>query len=186
MATSTKERKRPTAVTLEMPEGIRASLSGSTLSISGPLGETKKDFFKMPVSISLEDKTVAIRPFGARKEDQAIVNTARSHVKNMLIGVTKGFTYRLKIVFAHFPISIKTKGDEVYIENFYGERFPRVAKITGKCKILVEGDDVVVQGVSVEDVGQTAANIEQATKVRRKDQRVFLDGLYVYHRSMGS
>jgi large subunit ribosomal protein L6 len=101
----------------------------------------------------------------------------------MFTGVTKGYTYKLKVVSAHFPISIKVKGNEVFIENFYGEKSPRVAKIVGSCKVSVVGDDVIVQGVSKEDVGQTAANIESATTVRRKDQRVFLDGVYVYERS---
>ncbi len=90
--------------------------------------------------------------------------------------MTKGYTYRVKVVYAHFPISVKTKGDEILVENFVGERSPRVAKIVGACKVTVEGDDVIVKGVSLEDVGQTAANVELATKIKRKDQRVFLDG----------
>jgi len=185
LATSTKELRRPASATVVLQEAVKASLSGTALSISGPLGEAKKDFSKMPVNLSVEDGTVVVKSFRSRKADLAIVNTVRSIVKNMSIGVTKGFTYRLKIVFAHFPISIKTKGNEVHIENFYGERFPRIAKIVGSCKVSVEGDDVVVKGVSVEDVGQTAANIEEATAVRRKDPRVFLDGIYVYQKEHG-
>ena len=88
----------------------------------------------------------------------------------------------MKVVFAHFPITVKVKGKEVHVENFYGERSPRVAQIVGDCKASVQGDDVIIQGINVEDVGHTAANLEQATKVRRKDQRVFLDGLYVYEK----
>jgi large subunit ribosomal protein L6 len=103
----------------------------------------------------------------------------------MVTGVTKGYTYKVKVVYAHFPISVKTKGDEILVENFVGERSPRVAKIVRACKVSVEGDDVVIKGVSVEDVGQTAANLEQATKIKRKDQRVFLDGLYIYEKSEG-
>jgi large subunit ribosomal protein L6 len=43
----------------------------------------------------------------------------------------------------------------------------------------------VVQGLNLEDVSQTAANIEQATKVKKKDPRVFLDGIYVYEQNEG-
>ena len=89
------------------------------------------------------------------------------------------------MVYAHFPISVKTKGDEIQVENFVGERSPRIAKIIGSCKVTIEGDDVIVKGVSVEDVGQTAANLELATKIKRKDQRVFLDGLYIYEKLEG-
>jgi len=106
--------------------------------------------------------------------------TSKSLIKNMIIGVTKGFTYKLKIVFAHFPITVKVKGNQVHIENFYGERSPRIAQIIGNSKIEVKEDDIIVKGISIYDVGQTAANIEQATKVKNKDLRVFLDGVYVY------
>ena len=108
-----------------------------------------------------------------------------SIVKNMFTGVTKGYTYKVKVVYAHFPITVKTKGKQVQVENFVGERSPRVSDIVGECRVTVEGDDVIVKGVSLEDVSQTAANIELATKIRRKDQRVFLDGLYIYHKEEG-
>jgi len=103
----------------------------------------------------------------------------------MITGVTKGFTYKLKIVFSHFPISVKVQGDKILIENFTGEKTPRIAKIVGTAKVTVKGDDVIVQGINIEDVGQTAANIEQATKIKKKDPRIFLDGIYIYERKEG-
>ena len=103
----------------------------------------------------------------------------------MISGVQKGFTYKLKIVFSHFPISVKTQGNAVVIENFTGERRGRKAKILGDVKVKIETEDVVVQGINLEDVSQTAANIEQSTKVKNKDPRVFLDGIYVYERNEG-
>jgi len=73
----------------------------------------------------------------------------------------------------------------VLIENFTGERSARKAKIMGDAQVKVRSEDVIVQGINLEDVSQTAANIEQATKVKRKDPRVFLDGIYVYERGEG-
>jgi len=103
----------------------------------------------------------------------------------MIKGVTKGFTYKLKIVFSHFPITVKIKEKTLIIENFTGERNPRKAKIMGDTKVTVKGDDIIVQGINLEDVSQTAANIQNATKIRRKDPRVFLDGIYVYEKHEG-
>jgi len=100
----------------------------------------------------------------------------------MITGVTKGFTYKLKIVFSHFPINVSVKGDRVIIENFTGERNPRKARIRGEAKVRVKGDDVIVTGIDIEEVAQTAANIEQATNIKNKDPRVFLDGIYVYEK----
>ncbi|MGP8125252.1 MAG: 50S ribosomal protein L6 [Nitrososphaerales archaeon] len=170
---------------IELPSGVTASLAGRTLSVKGKLGEAKKHFDKVNINLSVEGNKVSISPFSLKKKDNVIVNTVMSLVNNMITGVSKGYTYRLKVVYAHFPISVKTKGDEIHVENFVGERSPRVAKIIGACKVTIEGDDVIVKGVSVEDVGQTAANVELATKIKRKDQRIFLDGVYIYQKGEG-
>jgi large subunit ribosomal protein L6 len=171
---------------IEMPEGVKATLEGRNLSIRGKLGEAKKHFDKINVNISVDGNRVILSPFSGKKKDNVIVNTVTSIVNNMVTGVTKGYTYRLKVVYAHFPITVKAKGNQVLVENFVGERSPRVSRIVGDCRVTVEGDDIVVKGVSLEDVGQTAANVEQATKIKRKDQRIFLDGVYIYHKGAGS
>lgn len=170
---------------VELPSGVTANLVGRTLSVKGKLGEAKKHFDKVSVNVSVEGNKVSISPFSLKKKDNVIVNTVVSLVNNMITGVSKGYTYRLKVVYAHFPISVKTKGDEIHVENFVGERSPRVAKIVGTCKVAIEGDDIIVKGVSVEDVGQTAANVELATKIKRKDSRIFLDGVYIYQKGEG-
>jgi large subunit ribosomal protein L6 len=134
----------------------------------------------------VSDRTITIRPAGKRKRDLAITNTAKSIINNMLMGVDKGFRYKLKIVFAHFPISVKVRGREIHVENFFGERSARISHIVGDAtKVNISGDDVIVEGPSLEEVSQTAANIESSTRVKGKDQRVFLDGLYIYSRSEG-
>ena len=175
---------QPTAVAI--PEGVTATLQGRSLAIKGKLGEAKKNFDKINVNIAVEGNRVVFTPFSAKKRDNVIINTVSSIVNNMVTGVTKGYTYKVKVVYAHFPITVKTKGRQILVENFIGERSPRIAEIVGDTKVSVEGDDVIVKGVSLEDVGQTAANVELATKIKRKDQRVFLDGLYIYHKEQGS
>ncbi|TLY01740.1 MAG: 50S ribosomal protein L6 [Thaumarchaeota archaeon] len=173
------------AQSIKLPEGVTASLEGRSFAVKGKLGTIRKDFARINVEIQVEGGSVLIRPFSARKKDSTVSNTVHSIVRNMVKGVTHGYTYRLKVVYAHFPISVKTKGDAVVVENFVGERSPRVSRIIGDCKVTTEGDDVVVKGVSLEDVGQTSANLELATKIKRKDQRIFLDGIYIYQKGEG-
>jgi len=169
-----------------VPENVNARIEGNIVTVKGKLGTLKKDIKDIPVVIKVVDKRISIRPHGKRKKDLAITNTVRSLLRNMLIGVERGFTYKLKIVNAHFPISVKIKGDKVNVENYFGERSPRTSKIVGEStKVTITGDDVIVQGPSVEDVSQTAANIESSTKMRGKDQRVFLDGLFIYSKAIG-
>jgi large subunit ribosomal protein L6 len=168
-----------------MPEGVTAKLEGRLLSVKGKLGEVKKDFERINVNIEAQGNKVVVWPFSTKKKDNIVINTVVSIVNGMAVGVSKGYTYRLKVVYAHFPISVKVKDGKILVENFIGERSPRVATIVGSCKVSVAEDDVIVKGTSLEDVGQTAANVELATKIRRKDQRVFLDGVYVYQREEG-
>jgi large subunit ribosomal protein L6 len=170
---------------IEVPDGVEVQVEGRIVTVKGEKGSITRDFSKMPVTIELDGKTVKVWANWSRKREAALMGTVASHIRNMIIGVTKGFTYKLKIVFSHFPISVKVKEDTVLIENFTGERSPRKAKIMGDVKVSTKGDDVLVQGINLEDVSQTAANIQNATKVKKKDPRVFLDGIYVYERLEG-
>jgi len=170
---------------IKTPEGVEVKVEGRVVTVKGEKGVLTRDFSHAPISIRLEEDMVKVQVNWPRKREAALVGTVCSHIQNMITGVTKGFTYKLKVVFSHFPISVKVKGKTVAIENFTGERSPRIAEIMGDAKVVVKGEDVVVQGVSLEDVSQTAANIEGSTKVRRKDPRVFLDGLYIYERREG-
>lgn len=171
---------------VEVPSSVKITKEGNVLVCKGKLGTVRKDFLRIPATVTVEGNKVVIKPYGSRKRDLAVTNTARSIVQSMIKGVEKGYSYKLKVIFAHFPISVKVKGKEVYVENFFGERSPRVSRIVGdSTKVEVAGEDVVVKGPSLEDVSQTAANIELSTKIKDKDQRVFLDGLYIYAREDG-
>lgn len=179
----TLSKKRQGAeLSVDLPEGVTASFENGSLLITGPLGKVSQDFSKVPVSLNLQGSKISAATTGTRRKDKAILNTARSMVTNAIEGVEAGYEYKLKLVFAHFPVTVRVSGRRVLVENFYGERAPRVADIVGDSKVDVQGEDITVTGVSIRDVGQTAANLEQATKVKRKDQRVFLDGVYIYER----
>lgn len=171
--------------TIEVPNGVEVSIKDRIVSVTGKKGALTRDFSQSPVTIQIEGKEIKVQANWPRKREASLVGTISSHIQNMIIGVTEGFTYKLKIVFAHFPISVKVKENMVSIENFTGERSPRWARIMGDSKVSAKEDDVIVQGINLEDVSQTAANIERATKVKRKDPRVFLDGIFVYEKKEG-
>jgi len=171
--------------TIEVPDGVEVKVDARIVSVKGEKGALTRDFSEVPVTIQFEGKEMKVQANWPRKREAALVGTVCSHIQNMITGVTKGYTYKLKIVFSHFPISVKVKDNMVSIENFTGERSPRWAKIMGDVKVSMKEDDVIVQGVNLEDVSQTAANIERATKVKRKDPRIFLDGIFVYEKKEG-
>jgi large subunit ribosomal protein L6 len=167
-----------------IPEGVEVKLDGKTIEVRGSMGALREDFSHAPVELRLDRDRIRVYAAWPRKRQRALVNTIASLIKNMITGVTEGFTYKLKIVYAHFPTSVKVDKarKRVVIENFMGEKAPRTARIVGDVEVEVSGDEITVKGIRLQDVSQTAANIEQATKVKGKDLRVFLDGIYVYEK----
>ena len=181
---STKQIEK-SAVEIQIPENVKVSLNGSMLHVQGPLGKVYKNFKKIPVLIEINNNKILLKKTGERKKHQAILNTARSLIQTLCIGVVDGFTIKMKIVYSHFPITVSVEGKKVLIKNFQGERAERVSVIKGDTLVVAKGDDVIITGPVLTDVSQTAANIQLNTKVKNKDHRVFLDGIYKYYKANG-
>ncbi len=171
--------------TIQVPDDVNVTVANKKVTVKGAKVSLTRDFSYATVAVESEGKNVRISAKWPRKKEAALVGTIYSHINNMIVGVTKGYTYKIKIVFSHFPITVKLQDKHVLIENFTGERRPRKVKVLGDVKVKIEAEDIILQGANLEEVSQTAANIEQSTKVRGKDPRVFLDGLYVYERNEG-
>lgn len=179
------EQTRKFEEVLQVPKEIKVSLKKRMMQFEGPLGKTYKNFRGIPVDLNIDVGSITIKAQGKRKKDYAILHTARSIIRNICEGLVEGYTVKMKVVFAHFPITVKVVDKTVLIENFQGEHAPRTAKIIGNTKIISKGEDVVLTGHVWTDITQTAANIELHTRVKNKDHRVFLDGIYVYEKKKG-
>ncbi|MEM0333482.1 MAG: 50S ribosomal protein L6 [Candidatus Aenigmatarchaeota archaeon] len=165
---------------LNIPENVKVEINGNKVKVIGPKGELVKEF-KIPVDvkISMEDNQIKVYTENERRKIKAITGTIAAHIRNMIEGVTNGYVYKLKIIYSHFPVTVKVEGDKVIIQNFLGERTPRIAKIVGNTKVEVKGQEIIVSGIDIDAVGQTAGNIEQATRITGKDRRVFQDGIFI-------
>ena len=170
---------------VEIPEGVTVTHTKHMLSFVGPLGKTYKSFRRIPVNIEIKDNKVILKSKEYKKKDYAILHTARSIIRNICEGLIIGYSIKMKVVYAHFPITVKIEGKTIIIENFQGERAPRKTHIVGNTKVVPKGDDVLLTGEVWTDITQTAANIELKTKVKNKDHRVFLDGIYGYEKKKG-
>ncbi len=170
---------------VEVPEGVEVSVDGMKVTVKGPKGTLERDFsHARGVMLRVEGNKVIVEAFFANSRKRALVGTLAAHIKNMITGVTKGFRYKMKIIYSHFPVKVEVKGDTVYIHNFLGEKAPRVAKLLPGVKVSIKGNDVILEGTDIEKVAQSAANIELATKVKDKDRRKFMDGIYIYAREV--
>lgn len=164
------------AYEVEIPDGIEVALKGNEISVKGPKGELRRNVSMRNIRHSMEKGVLKLSSENGKK---AMLGTVTAHIKNMVHGVKEGFEYKLKICYAHFPINVSIAGNKVIIKNFIGEKKDREAKIIPGVKVDIKGQDITVSGTSIEEVGQTAANIELATRVTGRDVRVFSDGIYI-------
>ncbi|MFX1451421.1 MAG: 50S ribosomal protein L6 [Promethearchaeota archaeon] len=174
--------------TVIIPPEVQLILENKVVKVSGPKGELSRDFsHARALKFNKDNNKFNLSVINPKKQTKSLISTIKSHVENMINGVTKGpFIIKMKIVYAHFPITVKVEEKKVFIENFLGERSPRVAKVFGENTIVeVDNDDVIIKSNNVEEAGQTAANIKKVTKIKDKDPRTFQDGIFKYQKFLG-
>ena len=164
---------------IEIPQGVKVKVQGFEFEAQGPRGKVTKKFRNEYVSVEMKDKKIRIFTKREKKTDTAVVGTWESIIRSSFTGVTKGFIYTMKIVYAHFPVKVTVKGNQVFLDNFLGEKSPRKITLEPDTKVTVKGDLVTVEGSDLEMTGNAAARIERMSKIKGFDPRVFQDGIYI-------
>jgi len=164
---------------IRLPEGMNAEIKEDTIIIKKDSDELKKKVNLSGIRITVQDNEVILESDKDNKKSKRLINTIKSHVQNMIKGLTRGYTYKLKACFTHFPITLEKTSTHVIIKNFLGEKKPRKAKIIGDVNIEIKGNEIIITGKNKEHVGQTAANIETTTRIKKYDKRIFQDGVYI-------
>jgi large subunit ribosomal protein L6 len=170
---------------LEIPEGITVKLEGNNrICVKGPQGgPIIKDFSHASgIQIELQNNKLKFISYFPKTKTLALVKTLINIINNLIIGVQSNYTYLCKICYIHFPctVEVKDKIKEIHILNFLGERAPRKIVYPDTVKVEVKGDDVILRGPDKEDLGRAAANLKKICHIRKKDPRVFQDGIYLY------
>ena len=178
--TTTKEIKgEGIKLEIEIPEGVEVIIEKNLVKVKGAKGELDREFPLKDIKISRKENRIILTCPSNRRINRALLGTTNAHIKNMIHGVSKGVMYKMKMVYSHFPMNVKVQGDALIIDNFLGEKHPRKAKILEGVDIEVKKQDVMLRGIDKGNVSQTAANIEQATKIKNRDRRIFQDGIYI-------
>ncbi len=167
---------------LEIPEGVEVSIEGDAVNVKGQKGEFTKKYVCARVNISKEGNKIILsskKGIKVSKTDKMLIGSLVSHILNMFNGVKQLYIARLKICTGHFPVQLRIESGCLEIKNFLGEKVPRRATILKGVKVELKGDIIEVLGVDKEAVGQTAANIEQSTRITNRDRRIFQDGCYI-------
>jgi len=162
-----------------IPNDVQVEIKGREVSVKGKHGESHRTFKAKHVEMKKEGNAIKVWTDSPKKADRADVGTILGHVKNMAVGVEKGVTYKLKAVYAHFPMTMKVDGEKFVVNNFLGEKFPRSMNMIKDVDVKIVGQELTLSGSNRETVGLCASQIEQLCRVTNRDRRVFQDGIYI-------
>jgi|TARA_B100000315_G_scaffold201480_1_gene193977 large subunit ribosomal protein L6 len=164
---------------IEIPAGVEIELVKNSVKVKSERRELEKKFNLNKLSIEKKDNKIIIGNKKSTKTEKRMTNTISSHIKNMIKGIQEEFEYDLKIASSHFPMTIELQEDKAIIKNFLGEKISREVKIPKGAEVKIDKDKITIKSIDREIAGQTAANFEQATKIRMKDRRIFQDGIFI-------
>merc|ERR1711976_703099 len=111
-----------------VPDEIDVSLKSRVVTVKGPRGTLTKSFKHLALDISMPNKkTVRVEKWFGKRKELAAVRTVCSHITNLFTVVTKGYKYKMRAVYAHFPINcaITEGGTLVDVRKFLGEKYTR-------------------------------------------------------------
>lgn len=164
---------------IEIPKGIEIKAEGNIITVKGNEKELKKEFDKGKVLLKVEGDELKLSAKNSSRRESKMIGTIFAHVKNMIKGVGEDFVYNLEICNVHFPMNVKAEGDVIVIKSFLGETKNRISKVVGGTKVEIKGNKIEVSSPDIEAAGQTAANLEKATKLTGRDRRIFQDGIFI-------
>ena len=172
---------------VELVDDLKVTIKGSEVTMEGSKGTLVKNFDNFNVELKKLKNKINIKSFFVDKKRKANMLAVVGYLQSMMKGVTQGYIYKSKIIFSHFPITVEPDNKKrlVTIKNLYGGRKPLVVSIVGdETTVSVDKDDVIIEGIDKEAVGQTTANMQEICKLRgkrKKDPETFMDGIWQWH-----
>lgn len=168
------------SIEIAILEGVEVRVDGNTITVKSGSIELARKFPIQFISVKSANGMITIAESATgRSQARMIVGSFGAHIQNMMQGVKAPYVYKLKVCHIHFPMSLKLEGDKFQVTNCFGEKQPRATKIPKGVDVKIDGEIITVQSPDIELAGLAASRIEQLTKIRNRDRRVFLDGIYI-------
>jgi len=164
---------------VQILEGITCECSENILKCSKGSITIEKEFNTPRIFVAVQDNHVVFSAPRGNKVQKKIIKTFVAHTNNLFVGLNDKFVYQLEAANVHFPMTFKIEGNKFIINNFLGEKVSRKAKILADVDVDIKGQKITISSHDKESAGQTAANFEKATKVTKRDRRVFQDGIFI-------
>lgn len=159
-----------------LPSGVEVTINGSTVTVKGKKGELTRSF-QPSMIIKQEGEELIVSPANDDRETNAFWGLTRTLLNNMVEGVSNGFSKKLELVGVGYRAALK--GTD--LEMSLGFSHPVVVKApTGITFEVPSQNEIIVSGVSKEQVGQVAADIRKWRKPEPyKGKGIRYEGEYV-------
>ena len=170
---------------VEIPQGVSCEVSNKILKCAKGGKEVSLKVNVPEMSIFIKENKIFLECIRGNKGKRNIMMSYLAHIKKTFFGLDNDYIYKLESCNVHFPMTLKVEGDKLTINNFLGEKTPRLARILSGVKVEVKGAKITITSSDKDAAGQTAANFERATKIRNRDRRIFQDGIFITDRPGG-
>jgi len=176
--------------------GVEVTVKGRRVTVTGPKGTVNSDFShascKLKIVSTQSGKKLVVSMMNATRKEGATVRSIITTVKKMIVGVNQGYRYKMRLVYAHFPINVSIvntemkdgveMGKRIEVRNFVGQKEVFCSDMMGESWVRMGEmrDEIYVEGIDLRDVSQSASRIHLSCRVKKKDIRKFLDGVYVW------
>ncbi len=178
MLISTKMKKH-FSEKIQIPEGISCTYESQILKCTMGAKTLERKISVQSTEIKINNNEIIFECKNGNKNNFKGIMSSIAHIKNLFSGLQEEFVYRLESCNVHFPMTLKVENGVVKINNFLGEKVPREARILSGVDVKIDGQKITVTSNDREAAGQTAANLERATKLKGRDRRIFQDGIYI-------
>ena len=140
------------------------AIKSRAVKVTGPRGSLELSFKHMPIDIFFEEgsdeRKVVVEKWFTGGKATASIRTCVSHMENAMTGVTKGFEYKMRFVYSHFPINVTITGkkNKVEIRNFLGEKVVRTVDAYEGVEVTRSNDvkdEIILVGNDIENVSKT-------------------------------
>lgn len=144
---------------IEIPKGTEVNFDSGVVKVKGPKGQLELNI-KPKVSVSVSDNIVSLNADDSNKEAKTLWGTYSSIISNMIEGVNDGFQKKLIVEGVGFKVEVKGKEIEMQL----GYSHPIIMDIPDGIDVSVNKNEITIDGVDKELVGQFAANIRSQKK----------------------
>ena len=177
---------------LLVPADVKIDIKARKVTVTGSKGSVTKDLSHIAVDIRIvkmasakyNGNYVRIQMWNGGYKQACAVTTIKSLINNMFVGTTEGFRYKMRLVHAHFPINAVISKDkkQLEIKNYLGGKKAHLIKLQPGVTVYLSKDvkdELVFDGTDNAMVSLSCAQVSQVCKIGRKDERKFLDGIFV-------